>query len=483
MVCRWPAISKLALATVVVVVTADGLETGDDISFDHFITLFKRKYSHGSPEYEKRSHVFHKRVDAVKFHNAKPAGHRSWSAGVGPFADWTHEELMSLTGYQHSGGAAGLRMTSEGSGASHGGLSLLRETGGENKPSTPTLSSLQAHTTLSLKAEAPAATPRHASDAAAAQQALPNEVTWGHLHAFQHVRDQGQCGSCWAVASTVTLEAHYEIEHNMSRRFSVQELVSCTSNPRHCGGDGGCKGATTEIAFDFAMKHGMLLEENLPYSQVEGTCPTSLLETGKRSGARHSLGMWGWERVVRNDYWSMMRKLVQVGPLVTAVAAIDKHNGSPLVMYKNGIYTGCHRDVILDHAMVLFGYGSSGSMNYWQLQNSWGDDWGEAGTMRMIRLDPEEDAYCGTDARPQRGGACQGESSAVEVCGMCGMLYEGVVPHLGNASSEDVLRSRSDQSGFLRRRTGNHLVKSDMGSSRHKHSLRSIGDHSAGQLH
>merc|ERR1719217_1841446 len=89
-------------------------------------------------------------------------------------------------------------------------------------------------------------------------------------------KDQGACGSCWAVAATSALEALMDIKYNKSVPLSMQQLVSCTPNPKHCGGSGGCDGATAELALDWLSAHeGMVVEEQYQYTSkwgMTGTC-------------------------------------------------------------------------------------------------------------------------------------------------------------------------------------------------------------------
>merc|ERR1719161_1112889 len=76
-------------------------------------------------------------------------------------------------------------------------------------------------------------------------------------------KDQGACGSCWAVAATSALEAHADVKFGVSMPLSEQQLVSCTANPKHCGGQGGCEGATAELALDYVSSAGgIAMEQN-----------------------------------------------------------------------------------------------------------------------------------------------------------------------------------------------------------------------------
>merc|ERR1719318_2400791 len=95
---------------------------------------------------------------------------------------------------------------------------------------------------------------------------LPRNVSWANLKAYQGpVVNQGGCGSCWAVASSNVLRAYSELYSDL-RHFSIQQLVSCTPNPYSCGGEGGCDGATVELAFDYVMNSHVVSEDDFRYA-------------------------------------------------------------------------------------------------------------------------------------------------------------------------------------------------------------------------
>ena len=95
-------------------------------------------------------------------------------------------------------------------------------------------------------------------------------------------------------------------------------------------------------------------------------------------------------------------------------------------MYEEGVYDGkCGTDI--DHAVQLVGYGTDGGKDYWLVRNSWGDDWGEDGYIRIRRFGDGKEP-CGTDRRPQDGTGCSGGPKTVEVCGSCGILSDSAYP-------------------------------------------------------
>jgi len=122
-----------------------------------------------------------------------------------------------------------------------------------------------------------------------------------------------------------------------------------------------------------------------------------------------------------------------------------------MVDYDQGIFDGCQKDAVLDHAVLAKGYGGEGNSMWWRIQNSWGGRWGEQGHIRLKRRDPAaEEAYCGQDKKPSDGVGCEGGPAEVTVCGTCGLLYdplypEGVTLEGGSADSS----SSSSQSPAL----------------------------------
>merc|ERR1719446_1048899 len=92
------------------------------------------------------------------------------------------------------------------------------------------------------------------------------------------LRQQGSCGSCWAISAAEAVEA--QLQRNgvdRSTRVSAQALVDCVPNPQHCGGTGGCDGATGELAYTFMREHGIPLESSYAYTAETGSCPLNPL--------------------------------------------------------------------------------------------------------------------------------------------------------------------------------------------------------------
>jgi cathepsin L len=375
-------------------------------AFASFIQKYGRNYREGTDEYEHRRALYEQRAsDADKLNRRSK---RLWTAGVNHLADWTEEELSRLRGWR---GVAGKKV---------GGMSGSM-IGPHGRGSA-----------MSLRQTARAA-------------ALPEEISWAHLNATSHIHNQGGCGSCWAIASVLVLEANHEIHTKTSRTFSAQELVNCVPNHHHCGGSGGCDGATVELALNYAMRHGLTQNKETPYLGVDLTCGKDLalaqgfgdaddeLERLIAPGVHAAVdasrglsefGLTGWERLPENKYEPLMRALVERGPVAVSVSA------SAWSSYINGIFDHCSADAVIDHAVSMVGYGKDDHLRekFWLIQNSWGEDWGEHGRIRILRRESDE-TECGVDRQPEVGTGCDGGPREVTVCGMCGILYDSVVPY------------------------------------------------------
>merc|ERR1719238_2523999 len=104
---------------------------------------------------------------------------------------------------------------------------------------------------------------------------LAESFSWDHLNI--PIVNQGSCGSCWAISAAEALEAQLQKNGNPQfTKLSAQALIDCTPNPQHCGGKGGCDGATGELAYAWVKDNGIPLESSYDaYNQRTGTCQAS----------------------------------------------------------------------------------------------------------------------------------------------------------------------------------------------------------------
>eukprot|EP00401_Gymnodinium_catenatum_P065832 CAMPEP_0117487712 /NCGR_PEP_ID=MMETSP0784-20121206/16137_1 /TAXON_ID=39447 /ORGANISM="" /LENGTH=372 /DNA_ID=CAMNT_0005282369 /DNA_START=122 /DNA_END=1240 /DNA_ORIENTATION=- len=356
-------------------------------AFAEYVAAFGRGYRHGTAEYEKRHAIFASRMSFIQAHNSQPQ--RRWTAGVNELTDRTDEELAQLRGWRRAGGNTHRESSAGAAGFLAGSATILGP--------------------------------------------LLDNVSWAHLSMAGDIPDQGGCGSCWAFATATMLRARYEAKNDgKDRTFSAQQLVDCTPNPHECGGQGGCSGSTVELAMAYVEDAGLMMDEDIPYSGVEGKCgyPTrgpalesSLLAHTQwtQTGGYDMFGLRHWYRLPENKAAPLMHAVAE-GPVAISVSA------GRWTDYAHGIFDGCPKDVVLDHAVVLFGYSQEGDTKYWLVRNSWGGQWGEKGYIRLLRRSSvaEEDAYCGTNHHPSVGTACKPYPETQPVCGTCGILFDSV---------------------------------------------------------
>jgi len=340
-----------------------------DLQFAKFRELHGKQYS-SKAELELRRDIFHANLVKIEKHNALG----TWKMGVNEFSDLTQAEFEA----QMTGGYK--RMPQSGAGA-------------------------------------PASTFK-----AKSRSELPDSVDWRDQGAVSEVKNQGQCGSCWAFCTTEMIESYAAIETGTLPELSAQQVTACTPNPLSCGGTGGCYGSIPQLGYTYIQLFGHAAESDYPYTSgtttETGDCMYDFTNTAP------VIGITGYNTLAPNDQDAVMTHLAEVGPLGVAVYA------SGWGGYSSGVYTGCDYDsnIALNHAVQLVGYGTDPAEgDYWIVRNSWGSGWGEGGYIRLAR---DAEAQCGTDSTPMDGTACVGGPGNDEqhVCGQCGVLFDVSYP-------------------------------------------------------
>jgi cathepsin L len=231
------------------------------------------------------------------------------------------------------------------------------------------------------------------------------------------VKNQGQCGSCWAFSATECIESGFAIMQNTTAPIlSPQDVTSCTPNPQDCGGTGGCNGATCELAYSFVASSGIYYNQQWPYTGTTGTC--------NPPAGQPAVAITGYVKLISNNYTDVLNNVWQ-RPLSVVVAAGSWN------LYKSGVFTcptpGGTLD--LDHGVQLVGYGTDPTAgDYWIVRNSWGATWGEQGYIRLKRYSNGAMTWCWPDPTPQDGTGCPGGPPVVTVCGDCGIWYDCSYP-------------------------------------------------------
>ena len=224
------------------------------------------------------------------------------------------------------------------------------------------------------------APPKTAAVNASDLPAPPASVDWVAKGAFPAVKNQGRCGSCWAFATVGTIESAFVIAGNELTTLSEQDLVSC-SRPN------GCDGGTAGSAYKWIQIHnrgpgaspgrGIPTAQTYPYtSGGNGTAGPCL--TGRRDTPVVTLT--GYTYVAKADEDALV-----AAAALTPVAVMIESDKSVFKQYKSGILDSRACGTNLDHVVVVAGYGTDGGVDYYNVRNSWGAHWGEAGYVRMVR--------------------------------------------------------------------------------------------------
>eukprot|EP01038_Epipyxis_sp_PR26KG_P017333 gene17333-23928_t len=248
---------------------------------------------------------------------------------------------------------------------------------------------------------------------------LPKTVDWRGAGIVTSVKDQGHCGSCWAFASTATIESHVAKASGLLFDLSVEQMAMCAPNPNHCGGTGGCGGSTAELAFDYVTNSaGMYQEYQYGYTSYNGTNFACALPTVGSPVATIN----GFVALPTNNYTALLNAIAKLGPIAVSVDASNWH------AYDSGVFSGCNQvNPDINHVVVLVGYGEDAGQKYWLIRNSWSPIYGEAGYIKLARQDTEEEV-CGMDITPTDGSMCEGQDDPVKACGTCGVLYDSSYP-------------------------------------------------------
>jgi cathepsin L len=200
----------------------------------------------------------------------------------------------------------------------------------------------------------------------------PASFDWREKGVVNEVKDQAQCGSCWAFSVVQAQESQWAIKKNKLYSLSEQNLVDCVT---YCY---GCNGGDEYIAYDYVIKYqdGLwMTEDDYPYTAQDGSC-----KFDKSKGVAPTKSYIRPTTTQNED--ELAAGLAEKGVVSIAIDA----SGWDFQMYSSGIYnpSSCSSRN-LDHAVGLVGYGTENSVDYWIVRNSWGTSWGEDGYIRIIR--------------------------------------------------------------------------------------------------
>ncbi len=188
---------------------------------------------------------------------------------------------------------------------------------------------------------------------------LPGNFSWYDNEGVTPVKDQGECGSCWAFAATAELESRIKIQYGQTLDLSEQQVIQC--NPY--GAD--CDGGWSNAAYFVFNTNGAVLENCYPY--LDPSFASCAEEEFKPYGF-----ISGWHSIANDEL--QIKTALMDGPICTAVFA-----GAEFEAYAGGCF-----DVpggMTNHLVLIVGYDDRAcdGNGAWLIKNSWGTDFGVGG--------------------------------------------------------------------------------------------------------
>ena len=193
--------------------------------------------------------------------------------------------------------------------------------------------------------------------------------SWNDTNFLSSVKNQENCGSCWAFSTTSAVETFMRMNNFTVDRLSEQELVDCSME------NNGCSGGIMHKAMDYVIANrGLYSEFDYKYNSRDNDCQV-MYNISRVKGSDISK----YEFIIPKSPQDIMISLTKA-PIAIGLDA----NNFYFRFYQSGVIdVPSNFSKVMNHAVLLVGYDKDEKGYYWIIQNSWGTSWGEDGFCKI----------------------------------------------------------------------------------------------------
>jgi cathepsin L len=197
---------------------------------------------------------------------------------------------------------------------------------------------------------------------------VPDTVDWRDKGAVSNVKDQGQCGSCYAFSAVGAIEGQYFLKTGNLLSFSEQQVLDCSKKFKNLGCDGGFMRSVYKYV---QANNGLDTEEAYPYKAEETEC--HFIDDSTEATLK------GFDLFEESEE-ALKNAVATIGPISVGIVVTPKFS-----LYDRGVFYELYCNHTMNHGVLVVGYGNDDGEDYWLVKNSWGPKWGEHGYIKMAR--------------------------------------------------------------------------------------------------